>query len=82
LHRQLNEHGEIQSSLQWRKQPIIDEKGSTRLVYYAEIHSITLNKSDQRSTRPLNGSKLCQLQFQFKIQVNHCLNLLYTSIYF
>ena len=68
LDRQLDEEGEMQSVLEWKTCRLIDGQGLPRLFYYAEVHSLKLTKLDLRSLRPLYGSKLCQLQFEFKMK--------------
>ena len=70
LDRPLEDDGEVQSVLEWKKRTIVDAQGQIRPFYYAEIDSIDLRKPDLRNTRPFYSSKLCRLQFQLKIRVN------------
>ncbi len=70
LDHQLDDEGEIQSVLEWKRRSIIDAQGLIRSFYYAEVQSINITKTDLRNARPFYSSKLCRLQFQLKIRVN------------
>ncbi len=68
--RQLEDDGEVQSVLEWKRRNIVDAQGLIRSFYYAEVQSINLTKLDLKNARPFYSSKLCQLQFHLKIRVN------------
>ena len=75
LDRQLEDEGEIQTALEWKRRSIIDAQGLIRSFYYADVRSLHLTKTDLRNARPFYSSKLCQLQFQLKIRVNLLIHL-------
>ncbi|UJR22443.1 hypothetical protein I4U23_025503 [Adineta vaga] len=80
--RTVDSFGERQSALKWYTKPITDVENQIRMVLFAELDSISLQKLDIRNTRPLYSAKLCQLQFQIKVKTKEFHieeNLLYLS---
>ncbi|CAF3745324.1 unnamed protein product [Rotaria sordida] len=67
--RNLNSFGEQQKALKWQKKQIIDSENILRSFFYIELESIEL-QLDQSKLRPIYNAKICQLEFQIKIQIN------------
>ena len=71
--RDVDPVGEDQPALEWRKKTILDAEELSKTILYLELESIEMKKQDVRNSRPLYSAKLCQLQFQIKINVNRLL---------
>lgn len=71
LDRMLDLTGEEQKELQWIQKRITDTDDNVNYFLYAELKSVELKKLDRQNSRPCYSAKMCQIQFQFKIRVNH-----------
>jgi hypothetical protein len=78
LDRTMNDNVEEQPALVWQTRTIRSAEGVPISMYYAELHTIQLEKFDATCKRLLLNSTLCQLEFRLKIQVDN--NIILCSI--
>ncbi len=69
MNRETNDKKEKQPSIDWELRKVMSADGSLASVYFAEFHTLQLEKFDSVCKRLSLNSTLCQLEFRFKIRV-------------
>jgi hypothetical protein len=69
LNRETNNKKEEQPSIKWEIRKVMNAEGTPVSVYYAEVHTLQLEKFDSTCKRLSLNSTICQLEFRMKIKV-------------